>query len=60
MQREMLLLSQKCFTDALQAATLKEGEQWMHYYMLGKTAEKLHAPPDVYLNYYQKVTVTLS
>ena len=51
----MLLLSQTCFTDALQAASTKEGEKWMHYYMLGKASENLKKPVDTYLSYYQKV-----
>ena len=54
MRTEMLLLSQSCFTDALVAANSKEGELWMHYYMLGKTSEHLCKPVDTYLSYYQR------
>ncbi|XP_057289691.1 calcineurin-binding protein cabin-1-like [Hydractinia symbiolongicarpus] len=54
MQKQMLVLSEKCFTDALKAASLKEGERWLHYYMLGKIAEKLQKPASSYLDYYQK------
>lgn len=55
LQTDMLLLSQQCFSDALQAASTKEGEKWMHCYMLGKTAENLKKPVDTYLTYYQQV-----
>ena len=53
----MLLLSQQCFNDALDAASTKEGEKWMHYYMLGKASENLKKPVDTYLTYYQQVCI---
>lgn len=57
MKNDMLQLAEKCFNGALEAATNKEGEQWLHYYMLGKTAEKLKKSADVFLDYYQKVLI---
>jgi len=54
MQKDMLILSKECFTNALQLATNKEGEKWMHYYMLGKTSEQLNENPSIYLQYYQQ------
>ncbi|XP_066932289.1 calcineurin-binding protein cabin-1-like [Clytia hemisphaerica] len=54
LRKSMLLLTEKCFLDAFDCTTSKEGEQWLHLYMLGKTAEKLGKPPTVFLEYYQK------
>ena len=55
MKKEMLLLSIRCFNEALHLANSWENELWLHYYMLGKASEKLEQPPDEYLEFYQKV-----
>ena len=55
MQEDMLKQSKNCFTNALKVATNREGEKWMHYYMLGKTSEKLNENPTVRLDFYQHV-----
>ena len=55
MRKDMLLLAEKCFTDALDCANSKEGELWLHFYMLGKTAEQLGKSSELFLDYYQKV-----
>lgn len=34
-------------------------ESWLHYYMLGKVAEKRNKPPSVYLEYYMKAVKSL-
>jgi len=56
MRKDMLLLAEKCFVGALDCATSKEGEQWLHLYMLGKTAEQLGKSPALFLDYYQRVS----
>ena len=56
---EMLMLTQKCFTQAKLMATDSQGDIWLHYYMLGKAAEKLKKPPEEYLELYQKSLLDL-
>ncbi|XP_026763752.2 calcineurin-binding protein cabin-1-like [Galleria mellonella] len=59
-KENMLDTTQKCFITVLSdlnssSDTEKANEDsWLHYYMLGKVAEKRNKPPSVYLDYYMK------
>ncbi|XP_059051766.1 calcineurin-binding protein cabin-1-like [Achroia grisella] len=59
-KENMLDTTQKCFTTVLgdlnsSNDTEKANEDsWLHYYMLGKVAEKRNKPPSVYLDYYMQ------
>ncbi|CAG9793211.1 unnamed protein product [Diatraea saccharalis] len=59
-KENMLNTTQKCFLTVLEdlnssADTEKANEDsWLHYYMLGKVAEKKKKPPSVYLDYYMR------
>ena len=53
-RKEMLELAEQCFDQARKVTTEIQGELWLHYYMLGKTSEKLDKPPDVFMKHYQR------
>ncbi|CAH0402555.1 unnamed protein product [Chilo suppressalis] len=59
-KENMLNTTQKCFITVLEdlnssTDTEKANEDsWLHYYMLGKVAEKKNKPPSVYLDYYMQ------
>lgn len=45
--------AKNCFNEALHKPD--NDEPWLQCYMLGKIAEKLHKPPEEYLEFYLKV-----
>lgn len=51
-REEMLLQAEQCFKSALDK---EDGDSWLHYYMLGKIAEKLNKPLGVCLEQFQQV-----
>lgn len=59
-KEDMLDTTQKCFMTVLNDLNSSHDgdksneDSWLHYYMLGKVAEKRNKPPSVYLDYYMK------
>lgn len=59
-KEDMLDTTQKCFTTVLNDlnnsvdSEKNNEDSWLHYYMLGKVAEKRNKPPSVYLQYYMQ------
>ncbi|XP_049885527.1 calcineurin-binding protein cabin-1-like [Pectinophora gossypiella] len=57
-KEDMLDTTLKCFTSVLNDLNSSNDSEkanedlWLHYYMLGKVAEKRNRPPSEYLNYY--------
>ncbi|XP_033111840.1 calcineurin-binding protein cabin-1-like isoform X2 [Anneissia japonica] len=56
---ELLKQAKKCYLRASECEGDGEEEEWLVYYMLGKIAEKEHALPQVYLDYYEKAARSL-
>jgi len=52
----MLETAGHCYQEASECDGDDSGEEWLHHYMLGKIAEKQHAPPATYLEHYKQVT----
>ncbi|CAB3224806.1 unnamed protein product [Arctia plantaginis] len=64
-KEDMLDTTQKCFDTVINELnnstdSEKDSEDsWLHFYMLGKVAEKRNKPPSLYLAYYMKAVTCL-
>ncbi|CAH0596502.1 unnamed protein product [Chrysodeixis includens] len=62
-KEDMLSTTHKCFITVLNelnnSPDIVNDEPWLHYYMLGKVAEKRNKPPSVYLDFYMKAVKSL-
>lgn len=64
-KENMLETTQLCFTNVIQDRLNNStddkvnDEMWLHYYMMGKIAEKQNKSPSVYLDYYMKAVKSL-
>lgn len=57
-KEDMLDTTHKCFMAVLvddnNSNDIITDDSWLHYYMLGKVAEKRNKPPSVYLDFYMQ------
>ncbi|GBP11673.1 Calcineurin-binding protein cabin-1 [Eumeta japonica] len=64
-KEDMLNITHRCFTTVIQdlnnshESDKANDEMWLHYYMLGKVAEKQNKSPAIYISHYMNAVKSL-